>query len=927
MKYVVIFINLIFFISCTRTAQNNEKSILKFDFSKVQYKNSVLANNNFPETSEICYGVNITSADLPSKDISCGPRLGLTAGFVPSGSEVSLEVPSGDNRNIDLYMYLPLGGEACPGVENSKIDPSLLFKVSSKPNVSLNSAEVVFEMPVEFPGYDHSVFDDMNLPMSCLDNEDPAQPENPNAPKIITASLDTNSITSSGVDETLTLTLLVNAIYQPNWLNVNHYGPLGNLSGGGSSQMFYSCTSTYNTNPTHICYGYDETYYFAIKTFSVSQWAPNGNYYIDLIAQDTMYYISNSMSVTYNITNHAAPTPPTIANIVINPDASLTSGSGGNVIFDILVHSISPPNFLIRSLQRPDTSYVFGGGSGVSFTNCTSYTSNPAHICYAAPADHWFYSYTDNFTSWAQNGTYTYLNIEVLNAATMSSGFYVGTPTFQILGNPVAFSPTITAVESYYAFDGSSIPNGIPYYFNSCVRASEGSNLELGLRIIANTNAPINFINYTLDGPSNTILGGGNGTSSNYLTTDTYETILQNNITGISGRERGYYTWLNISVANQGGLGSAAVGPFGLDVQDSCFTLYNNIKSGSSPNSCGISSSGELKCWGANTSNIIDHGSPANNRKYPTVVQGNTQFIDVDSGSTHTCAVSISNQALCWGGNSYGQLGDGTNAASAKPVNAAAGDFFQKISAGGAHTCGITVSGVLKCWGQNTFGQLGDGTTTSRNTAVLIDSGVQYIAVSSGYTHTCGITVSGVLKCWGQNTGYQLGDGTATNRTTPTIINSGTSFNQVSAGYQNSCGITNSGVLKCWGQNTYGQIGDNSATTRTSPTIVDSGVSYLDISTKQYHTCGITISNDLKCWGKNTTGALGIGSYTNSLAPSLVGTGYFKVSTGANHTCAIQSSGVMSCWGENTYNQLGDGTTTTSPIPVQIDLQCFIYQN
>lgn len=914
------FINLLVLISCTRTAQNTEKSILKFDFSKVQYKNSVLANNNFPETSEICYGVNITATDLPSKDISCGPKLGLTAGFVPSGSEVSLEVPSGDNRNIDLYMYLPLGGEVCPDTENSKIDPSLLFKVSSKTNVSLNASEVVLEMPVEFPGYDHSVFDDMNLPLSCLDNEDPNQPGNPSAPKIITATLNTNSITSTGVDETLTLTLLVNAVYLPNWLNVDHNGPSGNISGGGSNQQYYSCTATYNTNPSHICFGYDETYYFSVKTFTVSQWAPNGNYSIGLVAQDTMYSTSNYFSVSYDITNHPAPTPPTIANVVITPDAGLTSGSGGNVLFEILVHSASPVTFLMRSLERPDTSYVYGGGMGVNFASCSGFTSNPAHICYMASADYWFYSSTDIISAWTQNGTYTYLNIDVTNAAQLSSGVYGGTPTFSVSGNAVAFSPTITAVERYYAFDDNAITNGIPYYNNSCVRAYEGSGLSLGMRIIANTNAPINYINYTLNGPSYTLLGGGNGISSSLIAANTYETTFQNNITGISGQERGYYTWSNIAVANEGNLGSANVGPFAIDVEDSCYTLYTSVKSGFASNSCGISSAGTLKCWGPNTSNVIDHGTTFSNRKYPVVVQGDTQFIDVDSGSTHTCAVTIANQALCWGTNSYGQLGDGTNSASTKPVAAAPGDFFQKIATGGSHTCGITTSGSLKCWGQNTFGQLGDGTTTSRNTAVLIDSGVSYLSISLGYTHSCGITTTGVLKCWGQNTSYQLGDGTATNKMSPTIINSGTNYIKISSGYQSSCGITNAGVLKCWGLNTYGQIGDNSVTTRTSPTVIDSGVSYTDISTKQYHACGITVASDLKCWGKNTAGALGIGSYTNSLVPALVGTGFFSVSTGPNHTCAVQSSGTISCWGDNTYNELGDGTMTMSPIPVQIDL-------
>ena len=68
----------------------------------------------------------------------------------------------------------------------------------------------------------------------------------------------------------------------------------------------------------------------------------------------------------------------------------------------------------------------------------------------------------------------------------------------------------------------------------------------------------------------------------------------------------------------------------------------------------------------------------------------------------------------CWGGNYYGELGDGTNKnKKIKPVQEKWNvKTWKPPSTGFSHTCGTRTDGSLWCWGYNYYGQLGDGTNT-----------------------------------------------------------------------------------------------------------------------------------------------------------------------------------------------------------------------
>jgi alpha-tubulin suppressor-like RCC1 family protein len=170
----------------------------------------------------------------------------------------------------------------------------------------------------------------------------------------------------------------------------------------------------------------------------------------------------------------------------------------------------------------------------------------------------------------------------------------------------------------------------------------------------------------------------------------------------------------------------------------------------------------------------LGDGSTVKQRLAPVAVAGSHSFLQITAGWDHTCGVTSTHRAFCWGNGQDGQIGDGKTNQRWTPRAVVGGLSFDRLSAGVFHTCGETTTNRAYCWGSNTYGGLGIGEASDPRLVPLAVAGGHFFSqVSAGAFHTCGVTPENQGYCWGYNFGAALGDGTREDRWEPTPIAGG----------------------------------------------------------------------------------------------------------------------------------------------------------
>lgn len=141
--------------------------------------------------------------------------------------------------------------------------------------------------------------------------------------------------------------------------------------------------------------------------------------------------------------------------------------------------------------------------------------------------------------------------------------------------------------------------------------------------------------------------------------------------------------------------------------------------------SCAATAAGPTYCWGLNLWGELGAATPNSCLGFsddffpcsvtPLAVEGAPNMAAVAVGTTHTCGVTSGGEIHCWGANTSGQLGNGAASQQSQPAGKVSGTLtYALVTVGGNHTCGLTTSSAVYCWGSNVSGQLGDNSTQDR---------------------------------------------------------------------------------------------------------------------------------------------------------------------------------------------------------------------
>ncbi len=237
-------------------------------------------------------------------------------------------------------------------------------------------------------------------------------------------------------------------------------------------------------------------------------------------------------------------------------------------------------------------------------------------------------------------------------------------------------------------------------------------------------------------------------------------------------------------------------------------------------------SDGTVWAWGGNGHGEIGNGTISQHQLTPVQVTGLTGVTKIAAGADFGLALRSDGTVWAWGDNQSGQLGNGTTANSLIPIQVSGLSQVTSISAGfdfslATRPRGNTALTSVWAWGGNSLGQLGDGTFNSRVVPEAVAGiGTSFIAgVAAGDDYGMVLGTDGSVWGWGADYHGQLGNAPASAPVTHPVntIGAGSGITQLATGADHVLGLKSDGTVLAWGNDHFGQLGNGTSAESSGP--------------------------------------------------------------------------------------------------------------
>lgn len=326
---------------------------------------------------------------------------------------------------------------------------------------------------------------------------------------------------------------------------------------------------------------------------------------------------------------------------------------------------------------------------------------------------------------------------------------------------------------------------------------------------------------------------------------------------------------------------------------------------------CALTETGKVRCWGwsgqaddTTESKRWTHFGSASvkgNSWVPVEVPGIADATDITSSYQHLCVVTSAKKAKCWGWNSAGQLGIGTDEGRVAPVEVPLSNVKQ-VRVGGEHSCALLEDGTVWCWGSNFNDQL-EKIPVALQADRWSPLKVPYVTGATDLfvdgNATC-VIMAGQVRCWGA---LMPMAGASTSDDPPRLLPI-SGLSALSFWTFNACGLVG-GAAKCWGKPDDGWLGTGA---QFADAVGDGPhtVKGLESGVTQVTVGGAVKDGKAFTWGE---GYSGDGKpYGDALVPVEV-SGVSNVVEvqryGSSFSCLRTTDGKVYCWGANSSLQCG----------------------